>query len=154
MSPKPERRHQTGNLHFITFSCQNRNPYLTTPDSKQTFLHILEQTRKRYTVRIVGYVVMPERVHLLISEPPAKPLSLVIAVLKREVSRKHQQKPFWLPRFYDFNIYINEKRIEKLRYLHRNPVTRGLVDHPEDYPWSSFRSYALHEPGPVTIDRE
>lgn len=94
---------------------------------------------------------MPEHVHLLLSEPELKPLNVALAVIKREVSSLLIERPFWLPRYYDFNIFTNAKCIEKLRYIHRNPVTRGLVRHPEDYPWSSFRAYALREPNPITI---
>ena len=96
---------------------------------------------------------MPEHVHLLLSEPPTQPLSKAIASIKREVSRLSPQTPFWLPRYYDFNVFSPQKRIEKLRYLHRNPVNRALVEKPEDYAWSSFRAYALQQPGPVTITR-
>jgi len=94
---------------------------------------------------------MPEHVHLLLSEPLGQPLSKAIASIKREVSRLSPQTPFWLPRYYDFNVFSTKKRIEKLRYMHRNPVVRGLVPKPEDYLWSSFRSYAFHEAHPVTI---
>ena len=88
-----------------------------------------------------------------LTEPPVKPLSVALAVIKRSVSNKLPEKPFWLPRYYDFNIFTNPKRIEKLRYMHRNPIHRGLAEKPEDYPWSSFRAYALHEPTPITITR-
>jgi putative transposase len=94
---------------------------------------------------------MPEHVHLLVSEPPTEPLSKAIASIKREVSRLSSQSPFWLPRYYDFNVFSEAKRIEKLRYIHRNPVHRGLVDRAEDYRWSSFRFYALHEPAAVAV---
>ena len=60
--------------------------------------------------------------------------------------------PIWQKRFYDFNVARSEKRIEKLRYMHRNPVKRGLVTAPEEWSWSSFRSYAFHEEGPVRIN--
>jgi len=60
--------------------------------------------------------------------------------------------PIWQPRFYDFNVWTEDKRIEKLRYVHRNPVTRGLVDEPEQWRWSSFRSYAFGEVGLVRIN--
>ena len=59
---------------------------------------------------------------------------------------------FWQARFYDFNVWTEKKRIEKLRYIHRNPVTRGLVDSPEKWKWSSFRSYMCGETGPVKIN--
>ncbi len=97
---------------------------------------------------------MPEHVHLLITEPPSSALANAVASIKREVSRLSPESPFWLPRHYVFNIFTNGKRLEKLRYIHRNPVRRGLVDKPEDYPWSSFRSYARLENGPVTVTRE
>src|ERR1700693_2351164 len=58
---------------------------------------------------------------------------------------------FWQARFYDFNVWTEKKRIEKLRYIHRNPVARGLVASPEQWQWSSFRWYFSGEPGPVRI---
>jgi hypothetical protein len=60
--------------------------------------------------------------------------------------------PFWLARFYDFNVWTEKKRIEKLRYIHRNPVKRGLVASPEQWRWSSFRWYLDREEGPVKIN--
>jgi putative transposase len=57
----------------------------------------------------------------------------------------------WQRRFYDFNVWTEHQRIEKLRYMHRNPVKRGLVVQPEQWAWSSFRGYAFGEPGPVRI---
>ena len=151
MPPRLERRQQAGDVHFITFSCHGRAPYLVASEAKEVFLNTLESVRKRYDFSILGYVLMPEHVHLLISEPTVKPLSVALAVIKRSVSQKLPESPFWLPRYYDFNVFTQAKRVEKLRYIHRNPVHRGLVEKPEDYPWSSFRTYALHEHGPVTI---
>ena len=46
----------------------------------------------------------------------------------------------WQARFYDFNVWTELKRVEKLRYMYRNPVKRGLVAEPEQWDWSSFRS--------------
>ncbi len=61
---------------------------------------------------------------------------------------------FWQRRFYDFNVHTRRKSIEKLRYMHRNPVARGLVARPEDWHWSSFRHYAMGEIGSVQIESE
>jgi putative transposase len=58
----------------------------------------------------------------------------------------------WQKRFYDFNIWTGRKRVEKLRYMHGNPVKRGLVVSPELWRWSSYRSYAFGEGGPVVVD--
>ena len=59
--------------------------------------------------------------------------------------------PIWQKRFYDFNVRTEQKQIEKLRYIHRNPVKRGLVDCPEQWEWSSFRSYLYQETGLVRV---
>ncbi|MEO6804939.1 MAG: transposase [Edaphobacter sp.] len=148
-----KRYQQEGDDHFITFSCHNRKPYLNTPSSRDTFLHSLELTRKRYQFEILGYVVMPEHVHLLVSEPPEDPLSKALHSLKLSVSKRLTQRPFWQPRYYDFNVFTHNKRIEKLKYIHRNPVTRGLVSKPEDWPWSTYRNYRFNEPTGVHITK-
>jgi len=58
----------------------------------------------------------------------------------------------WQRRFYDFNVWTARKRIEKLGYMHRNPVKRGLVAEPDQWTWSSFRAYLYGEPGPVRVN--
>ena len=58
----------------------------------------------------------------------------------------------WQRRFYDFNLWSERKRIEKPRYMHRNPVKRALLLEPEQWQWSSDRSYAYHEQGRVKIN--
>jgi len=146
-----KRYQQEGDDHFITFSCYNRKPYLNTPTSRDIFVDSLELTRKRYQVEILGYVIMPEHVHLLISEPPDAPLSKALQSLKLSVSKRLTQRPFWQTRYHDFNVFTHNKRVEKLKYMHRNPVTRGLVLNPEDWRWSTYRHYLLDELAPVQI---
>jgi REP element-mobilizing transposase RayT len=58
----------------------------------------------------------------------------------------------WQHRFYDFVVFTEEKRVEKLRYMHRNPVKRGLVLEPEQWQWSSYRSYSNNERGLVLVN--
>ena len=60
--------------------------------------------------------------------------------------------PIWQKRFYDFNVCSTEKRIEKLRYIHRNPVKRGLAEKPKEWKWSTFRTYACGEEGLVKVN--
>jgi putative transposase len=141
-----KRSYDTADLHFVTFSCYHRQPNLSLSANKDIFLSVLEQVRRRYRFDIIGYVVMPEHVHLLLSKPERADLSVAIQVLKQTVSRGLSSSAgFWQRRFYDFNVRTEEKRKEKLRYLHQNPVTRGLVEKPEDWQWSSFRHYAFDE---------
>jgi putative transposase len=147
-----ERYQQTGDLHFLTFSCYKRRPLLGTPNARNRFEQSLEETRLRYKFTIHGYVVMPEHVHLLATEPEDSSLATAIQAMKQSVSRLlGSGEPFWQPRYYDFNVYTERKRIEKLRYIHRNPVKRGLTLNPENWKWSSFRHYITGEAGSVTV---
>jgi putative transposase len=139
--------------HFITFSCYSREPYLSTPSARDIFEQSLESTRKRYNFELLGYVIMPEHVHLLVSEPETKPLSTALQALKLSVSKRSTPKPFWETRYYDFNVFTHNKRVEKLKYMHRNPVTRGIVIAPEDWRWSSYRHYASNEPTTIQITK-
>jgi|KBSMisStandDraft_5_1062788.scaffolds.fasta_scaffold133687_2 putative transposase len=166
------RRYRTGHLHFVTFSCYHRRPLLGTARRRNLFLEIFEQVRARCSFVVVGYVVMPEHVHLLISEPERGTQSTVMQVLKQRFARRvlaelrRQRRPqqdalwqealevghVWQARFYDFIVRSEVKKREKLRYIHRNPVRRGLVLEPEQWRWSSFRSYAYGESGPVLVN--
>jgi putative transposase len=67
---------------------------------------------------------------------------------------RSRERPFWQAHFYDFNVSTHEKFVEKLRYIHRNPVRRGLVAKPEDWEWSSFRHYQTGMSGTVEIESE
>ena len=131
-----KRYQQARCLHFITFSCFRRTPLLTSPQSRRIFEHTLERVRRWYGFYITGYVVMPEHVHLLVSEPERARLSVALQMLKQIVGQKlrilNSGKPFWQARYYDFNVWTERKLMEKLRYMHRNPVRRGLVRNPED----------------------
>ncbi len=146
------RYQQCGDLHFLTFSCYQRLPYLESPGAKELFEQALEQMRSRHRFVVLGYVVMPEHVHLLVNEPGLGVLGRAVQAIKLSVSTRRPERPFWQSRYYDFNVFTTAKRVEKLRYLHRNPVTRGLVAEPEDWPWSSYRHYATGEEGTVEIE--
>ena len=149
-----ERRHNLGHLHFITFSCHHRLPYLDSPKTKQILERVIERTRRTHNFLLYAYVLMPEHIHLLLSEPKNHSLSSTIRVIKGESSKllKGKRSPFWQPRYYDFNVFTTRKFKEKIQYIHRNPVTRGLVSKSEDYPWSSFNHYATGTPNPIEIE--
>ncbi|MGH9359952.1 MAG: hypothetical protein ACRD1O_12380 [Terriglobia bacterium] len=59
----------------------------------------------------------------------------------------------WQRRFYDLNVWSEKKRLEKIEYMHNNPVRRGLVGSPERWPWSSFRYYFMEDPSALAMDR-
>jgi putative transposase len=146
------RYQQTGDFHFLTFSCHRRLAYLEPVAARELFVSALERIRQRYQFVVAGYVVMPEHVHLLVSEPRRGTLARAVQALKLSVSLRRPERPFWQPRYYDFNVHSEEKRVEKLRYIHRNPVVRGLCAKPEQWKWSSFRHYATGAEETVEIE--
>jgi putative transposase len=152
MVSRLERYQEAGDLHFVTFSCWHRLGFLETPGSRDVFEGALERTRAEYCFEVIGYVVMPEHVHLLVSEPRKKLLAVALQALKISVVRRTTRRRFWQARYYDFNVHSEAKRIEKLNYMHWNPVKRGLVEKPEDWRWSSCHHYQTGEPGRVTIE--
>jgi putative transposase len=140
--------------------------------AKDLFVRELARVRKEYRFALIGYVVMPEHVHLILSKPPDAEIATVLKMLKQRVSWKMRQKnkmeaagqlrlhfggegelrSFWQARYYDFNVYTRKKLREKLWYVHANPVMRGLVLNPGDWPWSSWRYYEKGEVGLVDTD--
>lgn len=172
MPNRLRRYYGAGYLHFITTSCYQRRPLLGTALNRDLFLGVLESVRRRYRFAVVGYVVMPEHVHLLLGEPQRGNPSVVMQALKQGFARgllarlrraadprqsslwntAVEQGRVWQHRFYDFVVFTAKKRVEKLNYMHENPVRRGLVLGPEQWRWSSYRAYALEERGAVLVN--
>lgn len=189
------RYHESGQSHFITFSCYQRKPKFADGRFYDLCPVCLEAMRTHFQMRIYGYVVMPEHVHLLVSEPEHGNLAEAMHDLKLSFSKRarsltgaqvsvqkkdanlghelvdaspsttlragsgHQSRdcvcePFWQKTYYDRNVRSVREFGIKLRYLHRNPVKRGLVRDPGDWKWSSFRHYAFREVGVVEIESE
>jgi len=168
-----KRYYGRGDLHFLTFSCYRPLPLLGTVWARALFVQALGKMRDRYGFRLGGYVVMPDHVHLLISEAPRATPSQVLKALKQRVSRDLRKRKrcrasgqlalpfhrsggglprFWQSRFYDFNVWSAKKVREKLEYMHLNPVARKLVSHPKDWPWSTWSFYARGKAGLLPID--
>jgi putative transposase len=162
--PRGLKRFQaSGQSHFVTFSCYRRLPNLRNPSVCDLLLTVLEETRRRFGLSVYGYVFMPEHVHLLLSEPEhGGTLADAIHFFKFSSAKcLRAQRPelsslaaFWQKRYYDRNVRDYREFTVKLRYLHRNPVTRGLCDAPDQWPWSSFRHYAFGESRVVEIESE
>ncbi len=168
-----KRCYGQGDLHFVTFSCYRRLPLLVKAGARAVVVREVARVRREYGFLLVGYVVMPEHVHLLLSEPRRGTPSTVLQMLKQRVSRSMRRKrrerssrqlrltfpepeqelhQFWQARFYDFNVFTEKKKREKLEYMHGNPVTRGLVEHPKDWPWSSWSNHAKEGEGLIPVD--
>ena len=169
---KLKRYYGKHDLHFITFSCYRRLPMLGTKRARNLFVKILDEVRDAYGFVLVGFVVMPEHIHLLIGEPAKGTPSTVLQVLKQRVSREMRKRrrkrvvgqctfpfaaegslpQFWQKRFYDFNVWSQKKKMEKLEYMHMNPVKRGLCPSPSGWVWSSSFWYEGQDDGSMRID--
>jgi putative transposase len=128
-------------------------------------VQISGEARDRFRFALVGYVIMPEHVHMLIGESPQVLPAIAVQVFKQRVSLRMRDtrreelmrspgqlseeagelRRFWQRRYYDFNIHNQAKMMEKLEYMHANPLAEKLVDHPRDWPWSSWSYYATGE---------
>jgi putative transposase len=133
-------------------------PRLSAPHDRDLLLEVMERVRVRYRFVVVGYVIMPEHIHLLISEPergdPSKVMQAIKQGFARRILGRDDGVRIWQARFYDFVVFTEKKRVEKLRYMHRNPVKRGLVLEPQQWKWSSYRHYAEGERGIVVVNEE
>jgi putative transposase len=173
----PNRLHRyygAGYLHFITTSCYHRMPLLAKPQHRDLLLEVFRSVRRRYRFVVAGYVVMPEHLHLLLGEPERGNPSQVMQAIKQGFARRLLGRlracddlrqgslwyaalnngHIWQARFYDFVVFTEKKRIEKLRYMHRNPVKRGLTLDPQQWAWSSYRHYADGERGIVLVNEQ
>ena len=152
-----KRFQQTRQIHFLTFGCYHRRANFCGEASRNIFVSALERVRQQHNLCVYGYAVMPDHIHLLVSEPECGTLAQAIQSLKQGVARRlalRAADPFWQARYYDFNVWSESKFVEKLRYIHRNPVKSGLVTRPEDWEWSSFRHYLTGEVGVVEIESQ
>lgn len=177
------RFQETKHSHFVTFSCRHRQAHFVSPELFELFVQCLEEMRLRFDMCVYGYVVMPEHVHLLLSEPAQVRLAEALHFLKLSFAKRARRlrfplaqatetqvsaqraganlghtRPsstlFWEKRYHDRNVRDHDEFVVKLRYLHRNPAKRGLVRTAEEWPWSSYRHYALREIGVVEIESE
>jgi putative transposase len=120
----------------------------------ELFEDALERVRQRYLFTVAGYGFMPEHVHLLVNEPGRGLLSRTVQALKLSVSMRSRERPFWQAHDYDFNVSSHQKFVEKLCYIHRNPVKRGPVTKPEEWLCSSYRHDQTGMHGTVEIESE
>jgi putative transposase len=146
--------------HFLTFSCYKRRRLLDSDRAKKVVLGVLNSQLAKQQGRCAGFVVMPDHVHAIVWFPADNQISHFVKQWKQRASIQIKRllrtnlisyakaidldDPVWQAGYYDFNIYSERKLLEKLNYMHRNPVEAGLVERAADWPWSSARH---HEQG-------
>ena len=180
--PFYKRTYSLGQLQFITTSTYRRSPLFLSERFCRCFVQRLEEVRQELQFLLLGWVLMPDHFHLLLKPQPVETTPLILKGLKEQTAtqiiktlQENQQHPWcrkmlarlrlpptvhdeshhrlWQRRFYPFNVYSEMKRREKLNYMHNNPVKRGLVRSPGDWPWSSWRFYFLQDASILRMDR-
>jgi len=176
------RHFERGQLQFITTSTYRRNRLFTCGRFRGIFVDVLGQLRKEMGFLLNGWVLMPDHFHLLIRPEPAPATVRFMQELKKRTAQqiiaaltRNQGNPWcrtllarlrlppsvhsdsyyrvWQRRYVPFNVFTHKKQMEKLDYMHHNPVTARLVDSPDQWPWSSFRFYFLNDSSVLTLDR-
>jgi putative transposase len=153
--------------HFVTFSVDRRRRLLDLDHPKRLLLDVLNEELESLAARCVGFVVMPDHVHVLVWFPAPALLSRFMHGWKRKSSFHirnwyRSETPnyfsgfgegdrFWLPKYHSLEIAEEAKLKEKLIYMHDNPVRAGLVSHATDWKWSSAQWYELQQPVGVPI---
>jgi putative transposase len=159
---------QEQHAQFVTFSCYHRRRMLDCEPLRDTLLELLTQKLTEYSGICSGYVVMPDHVHIVVWFETENTLSCFMKSWKQTSSMKLKRMlrgvapmyashipfadPFWQPKYYPFNLFSEKKAKEKLDYMHKNPVTAGLVEQAIDWRWSSARHYLLNEPSIVPLE--
>ncbi|MBW2061335.1 MAG: transposase [Deltaproteobacteria bacterium] len=148
---------EEGQAHYLTFSCYRRRKLLNDDIHKKIVIGVLSSQLTLQEGECFGFVVMPDHVHAIVCFPIINRISHFMKQWKQMSSRqiKNNMKmhytsytsdfdvndPAWQRRYYDFNLYTEKKLVEKLKYMHENPVRGGLVDRPEDWQFSSAPFY-------------
>jgi putative transposase len=180
--PRQRHYYGLNHLHYLTASTYRRVRLFDSERFRRHFVKTLAALRQTLDFKIIGYVLMPEHFHLLIWPGERANPSRIVQSLKERTAifilkdlRQNRQFPWcrrmldrlalpatvhlhgpsrvWQRRFYDLNVWSEKKRLEKLKYVHGNPVKRGLVTSPDQWPWSSFRFYHLEDSSLLAMDR-
>ena len=159
---------QEGHFHYLTFSCYRRRNLLSDNLHKKIVIGIMGTQLAKQKGGCIGFVVMPDHVHTIVRFDHPGQVSHFMKQWKQMSSRRIKKNmrdnyrsytlgfqvedPVWQRRYYDFNIYSERKMLEKLDYMHGNPVRAGMVRKPEDWYYGSARWYELGKSVGVKID--
>ena len=161
------RRESMNSPRFLTFSCYRQLQLFGTPALRGVFVEALRRAWERETFDLIAWVIMPEHVHLMVRPRPGVKWATIAAGLKTSVGKLILNKwkkagariltrlydargdlHFWQPGGgFDRNVRNDGELEKEIRYIHRNPVVRELVEKPTDWEWSSARFWAARFEG-------
>jgi putative transposase len=139
---KPVRALSPRGTYFVTFSTWQRRRLFVVESYSRLFLKTLYGYRREKRFELHAFVVMPEHVHLLLTPGPEITLERAIQFIKGGYShalRATFNRPgeVWQRGFTDHRIRDSADFEDHRRYIHENPVRRGLVESSADYRYSS-----------------
>jgi putative transposase len=144
--PKGQKQvYGKGELHFITMTCYGHQTKLGVEKHRDLFVQLLEEVRGTFGFRVAGYVVMPDHVHLLITEPERDTAAEAMAMLRQRYGRRYNTsarstEQVWETKYQDTHVFTPERIEERLRFMHEQPVKAGLVASAAEWAWSSAGS--------------
>jgi putative transposase len=120
----------------------------------QSFVGLIGLACERVSMRVLAYCVMPNHFHLLLWPYSDGDLGrwmqwLLTAHVRRYHRHYRSSGHIWQGRFKAFPIEQDEHLLTVLRYIERNPLRAGLVEHAEDWPWSSLQEWELAQPSSI-----
>ena len=151
-----------GHAHYLTFSCYRRQPFLSRDLPREWLMEAIVKARQEAGFDLWAYVIMPEHAHAVIWPHAGVHISDILRAVKLPVAKRAliwaQREDaalleamrhggpggtvahrFWQRGGgYDRNLWSASEVHEKIAYVHANPVRRGLVARPQDWPWSSW----------------
>ena len=125
---------QSDNLFFVTTNIKNRRPIFENPVYAREAVETLYRIQELHSFFLHGFVIMPDHCHFLLFVTEEGNLSKMMRQYKSGVAFNIGIGSLWQPRFHS---RYPEHASRMLHYIHMNPVRAGLVERPEDYPWSS-----------------
>jgi putative transposase len=131
---------------FVTCNLQRTRNKLQ--DADFTILaRVITARRIQHGFLLTAWVFLPDHWHALIGVPYPKTISVIMESIKvsstRQMnSRRKEAGRLWQSRFFDRALRTVKEYNKAVEYIHLNPVRRGLVARPEDWPWSSVMEYS------------
>lgn len=172
-----KRYRMEGSIYYITSVTYNRLKIFTQPAFVILLIDSLNYYRYQYSCKIIGYVIMPDHVHLLILPRDEKSVTDFMRDFKRFTSGRiarqakvegkiewlsmfeaagtetdRAEYKVWQDSFWEQSVYTEHFLKQKLDYIHLNPVRAGIVESAAEYPYSSHRNYYLNDNQLIEID--
>jgi len=174
-----KRYNLAGHAHALTFTCFQRQAFLSKDRSCTWLIDAIARARQRHAFDLWAYCIMPEHAHILLW-PTYSPydISEILNSIKQSVAKRallfvRRQAPSFLNRMedrqpsgrtcyrfwqrgggYDRNLFEPKAIHWQIEYIHANPVRRGLCLRAEEWFWSSAADYAGVRNGPACLQRE